>query len=155
MCPGRENMLSSIRSPFPLHILPMGFLLWLCKSKEDVGSELPNGNHGKSLVRERWNPIWTFGNQFFRTTVTICLKYILSRPRETCRCPHDFLRISSVTDFHTLKYSREMRETPFGETDFWAVGLWLAAQVTHSAWGRFSVFSLEKSPFHEISRLPL
>ena len=31
---GRENMITSIRSPLSLHILPIGFLLWLWKSKK-------------------------------------------------------------------------------------------------------------------------
>ena len=46
----------------------------------------------------------------------------LSRAGETCLSPNNLLRIFSVADFHTWKYSWEMRETPFGETNFVAVG---------------------------------
>ena len=37
--PGRENMMSSIRTPLSLHILLLGFQLWLWKAKKDLGSE--------------------------------------------------------------------------------------------------------------------
>ena len=84
----------------------------------------------KSPGRERWNPFWTYGHQFFRFIVNICLKYILSRPGETCRCSNALLRNFSVANFGTLKYSWEKRETPFGKTDFRAVGPWFAVQVT-------------------------
>ena len=57
----------------------------------------------------------------------------LCRAGEICLCTNDSVRIFSVADFGTLKYSWEMRETPFGETSFVAVGLWLAVQVTQTA----------------------
>ena len=134
MSPGRENMMSSIRSPFPCIFCPC-VVYCGCGSQRTI---LVLSNQveitAKSPGRERWNPIWTFGHQFFRSTVNICLKYYVSRPGETCRCPNALLRIFSITDFDTLKNSWETRETPFafGETDFVAVGLWLAAQVTQT-----------------------
>ena len=86
----------------------------------------------KSPGQERWNPIWTFGHLFSWSTVTTCLKYILSRPGETRRCSNALLRFFSVAHFDSLKKSWEMWETPFGETGFRAVGPWLAAQVTQT-----------------------
>ena len=61
------------------------------------------------------------------------LKYDLPRAGETGRCSNDYLKTFSIADFDTWKYSWEMQETPSGETDFLAVGLWLAAQVTQTA----------------------
>ena len=86
----------------------------------------------KSPGRERWNLIWTFGHQFLGSTVNIRLKYSLSRPGETCGCSNDLLRIFSTVDFCTRENSWEMRETPFGETGFWAVAPWLVVQVTQT-----------------------
>ena len=105
---GRENMMSSIRSPFPFIFCPCVFYCG-CGSQRMI---LVLSNQveitAKSPSRERRNPIWTFGHQFFRSTVNICLKYILSRPGETCRCSNALLRIFSVANFRTLKYSWEM-----------------------------------------------
>ena len=129
MSPGMHNAFYQV-SLF-LHILLLGFQLWLWKAKKDLGSDLSSGNDGKSPVR-RWNLIWTFGHQFLSSKLNIRLKYDLSRAREICRGTNDYLRILSVADFSTLKYSWEMREPPFGETHFLAVELWLAVQVAQS-----------------------
>ena len=56
----------------------------------------------------------------------------LSRTGESCRCANAPLRIFTVADFRTRKKPWEMRETPFGETCFRAVGPWLAAQVSQT-----------------------
>ena len=148
---GKDDVFQQVS--LSLQILPMGFLLWLWKSKEDFGSEVSSENHGKSLIRERWNLIWTFGHHFLSSTLNIRLKYDLSRPGETCRCSNDCLRIFSVADFGTLKSSWEMRETPFGETDFRAMGPWLAAQMTQTIVPQvvFWWFSLTMSLFLALS----
>ena len=90
-----------------------GFPTVAMEVKKYFGSELPSGNHRKSRVWEKWNLIWMFEHQFLSSTPNVGPKYDLSRPGETCRCSNDCLRVFSVADFGTLKYSWEMRETPF------------------------------------------
>ena len=135
----------------------MGFLLWLWKAKKDCGSEIVGEYHGKSPGRERWNLIWTFGHQFLSSTVNICLKYILSRPGETCRSSNALLRIFSVADFCTREKSLGNAGDPFGRNRFPGCGTTVggADDPNHSATSQFLVFSLEKSPFHEIFCFPL
>ena len=101
-----------------------------------------------------------FGHQFLISTLNICRKYDLFQAGETCRCSNDLLRILSIADLGTLQNSWEKRETPFGETVFLAVGLWLAVQVTQTIvpqvrfWcfgsksGRFLRYSV--SPFYVV-----
>ena len=85
-----------------------------------------------SPVRERPESLPYRKDQNLSRTGKNCLKYSLSRPGEICGCSNAPLRIFSVADFCTLKYSWEMRETPFEETGFQAVGPWLAAQVSQT-----------------------
>ena len=105
MSPGRENMMSSIRSPFPLIFCPCVFYCG-CGSQRMI---LVLSNQveitTKSPGRERWNLIWTFGHQFLGSTVNIRLKNDLFRAGETCHCSNDLLRIFSTVDFDTRKIS--------------------------------------------------
>ena len=88
--------------------------------------------------------------------MNICLKYILSRPGETWRCSNDLLEIFTVADFRTQKKSWEVRETCFWRNRFLGCGTTVggAGDPNHSAWGRFLVFSLAMSLFHEIFLSP-
>ena len=61
-----------------------------------------------------------------------------------------------TADFGMLKFSWKMREAPFGETDFWAVGLWLAVQETQTAVPAvgFLEFLLKKESVFEVFLSP-
>ena len=145
--------MTSIRSPFPFIFCSWVFYCG-CGSQRMI-LVLTNQMEimGKSPSRERWNPIWTFGHQFFRSTANICLKYILCRPGETCRCSNDLLRIFSTVDSCSGKKSWEMQETPFGETGFRVVGPWLAVQVSQTIVPQvgFSCFRLPSARFTRFS----
>ena len=82
-----------------------------------------------------WTPVLQVHSEYLSE------RYILSRLGETCRCSNDYLIIFGITDFSTREKAWEMRETPFGETGFRAVGLWLAAQMTQTI-GHRSVFGV-------------
>ena len=99
-------------------------MILVLSNQVDIVESLASGRDG---IR-----FWTFGHQFFRSTVNIWLKYILSRAGETCYCSNNLLKNFSVTDFGTFTKSWKMRETPFGETGFRAVGSRLVAQVSQT-----------------------
>ena len=83
MSPEREIMMSSIKSPFPCMFCSEVFYCG-CGSQRVI---LVLSNQveimAKSPVQERWNLIWTFGQQFLSSTLNIVLKHDLSRPGET------------------------------------------------------------------------
>ena len=89
--------------------------------------------------------------------MNIVLKYILSRPRETCRCSNALLRIFSTVEFLHPEIFLGKAGNPFWRNRFPGCGTMVggAAVQNHGATGRFLVFSLEKSLFHEIFCFPL
>ena len=99
--PGRRASCLPSGLPFPFIFCPCVFycgcgiqkMIWVLSNQVEITAKSPG--------QERWNPTWTFGHHFFRSTVNICLKYDLSRPGETCRCANDLLGTLGVADFGT------------------------------------------------------
>ena len=73
------------------------------------------------------------------------------------RSTNAYLRIFSAVDFCTREKILEKAGDPFWRNRFPGCGTVVggASVPNHSAWGQVLVFSLKKSPFFEIFRLPL
>ena len=126
-------MRSSIRPLFRFISCPCVFYfgcaserrIWVLNNQVEIVTKSPSW--------ERWNPIWTFGHLFSWSTVTTCLKYILSRPGETRRCSNALLRFFSVAHFDSLKNpgkcGRPLLEKPV--SGLWHHGL---GHLRHHPW---------------------